>query len=122
MITLYIDTILLAVGVATFSIIVQAILPRYALATFFGKRVDDSYTLFLARSGGIPIAIIGLLLIWASFDESIRWQIIVAALIGKTLFLVTIASSWRTAGKGYALTVTVDGIAVFLFALYLLGF
>ena len=122
MITAYIDLILLFIGIATASLITQAFAPRYALASFFGKDVEDTYSLFLARAGGIPIAMIGLLLIWASFDEAIRTPVIVAALIGKALFLAFIASNWRVTGKGYALTIAVDGVAVILLSLFLMGF
>ena len=122
MITAYIETILLVIGIATASLIVQALAPKYALASFFGKNIEDDYALFLARAGGLPVAMIGLLLIWAAFDEAIRTPVIVAALIGKALFLAFIASNWRITGKGYALTIAVDGVAVLLLALYLLGF
>lgn len=121
MITAYIDTILLVVGLTTASLLVQAIAPRYALRAFFGKDVEDPFSLFLARSGGLPIATIGGLLIWASFNEVIRDPILITALISKAVFLAFILINWRVTGKGYALTIVVDSVAVVLFTLYLLG-
>ena len=122
MITQYIDLILLITGIATASLFLQAFAPKYALSSFYGKDVNDEYALFLARAGGLPIAMIGVLLIWASFNEAIRDPIVAAAIVGKSIFLAFIAAYWRITGKGYALTIAVDTIAVALYVAYLLGF
>lgn len=121
MILQYIDTVLLVIGLITSSLILQAFAPQFALSAFYGKPVEDQYTLFLARSAGIPIAMIGMLLVWASFDEIVRTPIVVAAVIGKGLFLATIFSNWQVTGKGYAFTVVVDGLSIMLLSLYLLS-
>lgn len=121
MIVQYIDTILLVIGLMTSSLILQAFAPQFALSAFFGKHVNDPYTLFLARSAGIPIAMIGMLLVWASFDEIVRTPIVVAAVIGKGLFFATIFSNWQVTGKGYALTVVVDGLSILLLLAYLVS-
>lgn len=121
MITQHIGTITLIVGIMTASLFLQAFAPRFALRSFYGKDVSDEFALFLARAAGVPIAMIGLLLIWASFNEAIRDPIILAAVVGKSLFLFSIARNWKVTGKGFALTIIVDSIAVVLFLLYFLG-
>jgi hypothetical protein len=122
MITIHIDLILLVIGLATSSLVIQALIPKFALKAFYGKEINDEFALFLARAGGLPIAIIGGLLVWASFEETIRVPVIVAALIGKALFLMFIVLNWRVTGKGYALTSIVDAISVVVLSLYLAGF
>jgi len=121
MITSHIELILLITGIATCTLIIQAFTPAFALKSFYGKTITDEFSLFLARAGGIPITMIGLLLIWASFDASIRFPIIVIASIGKLLFITAILMNWRITGKGFMLTITFDSIAVILYLLYLLG-
>jgi hypothetical protein len=122
MINTHIDLILVVLGVITTSMILQAIAPKYVLSMFFKKEITDPYALFLARSSGIPIAIIGMLMIWASFDETLRIPVVVAAVVGKALFLLTIASNWKVTGPPYFLTIAIDSISVVLLLLYLLGF
>lgn len=120
MFTSHIDLILLISGILTSSLIMQAIAPSYALKAFYGKVADSELSLFLARAGGLPIAAIGALMIWASFDDVIRFPIIIIALISKVLFLTLIAMNWKVTGKGYALTITVDTISVLLLSMFLL--
>lgn len=122
MISAHIETILLIVGAITASMLLQAIAPRLAQRIFFGRTVDDEYALFLARAAALPIGTLGLLLIWASFDEAIRIPIVVAAVFSKAVFVAFIAAHWRVTGKSFVLTMVVDGIAIALLAAYLLGF
>ncbi|WP_017222165.1 hypothetical protein [Moritella dasanensis] len=121
MISTYIDLVLLLSGLITSSLIIQVVAPRYALKAFYGLTVDSELALFLARAGGLPIATIGSLMIWASFNDAIQLPIIIAALISKTLFITLIVLNWKVTGKGYALTIAIDSIVVLLLSLYLLG-
>jgi len=121
MISAHIDLILLLSGLITSSLIIQVVAPRYALKAFYGQTVDSEISLFLARAGGLPIATIGALMIWASFNDAIQLPIIISALISKALFITLIVFNWKVTGKGYALTIVIDSIVILLLSLYLLG-
>lgn len=117
-----IEIVLLISGLLTASMIIQYIAPQYALNSFFAKEVKDPYTLFLASSSGMPIAMIGLLMIWASADEAIRLPVVIVAVLGKIGFLIKILFNRAETGSGYNLTIGVDGITVSLLLLYIAGF
>ena len=88
----------LVTGVLTATLCLQALAPKLVLQSFYGKEVDDEFSLFLARSSGVPIATMGLLLIWASFFEPMQTPVMVSAIIGKGFFLLVILANWQITG------------------------
>jgi len=63
---------------------------------------------------------IGMLLIWAAYDESIRQVAVMLALVGKAAFLAAIFASWPHTGKAFMLTIVADAVSVVLLGAYLL--
>lgn len=117
----YISTILYVVGGFTASMIFQFISPRFYLKAFNGLDVTDEVALFFARAAGAPIAMIGLLIIWAGYDPDLRVPVLTAALIGKAAFVSVIAMNLKSVAKGFVLAALFDCTAIVIFAIYLLG-
>lgn len=117
----HISIILYVIGGITASMIFQFMSPRAYLKAFNGLDVTDEISIFFARSAGAPIAMIGLLIIWAGYDPALRVPVLTAALIGKAAFVSSIALHAKSVAKGYVLAALFDGTAIIIFAVYLLG-
>ena len=118
----HIDWILLVSGLATCSLFLQFLSPKRALRAFNGLNIDDDFSLFFARAFGLAVSSIGLLIIWARFEPSLRFPILSIAVVGKCLFVATVLKYWNLLGKGFALTVAFDSLCVILYSAYLLDF
>lgn len=116
-----ISIILYVIGGVTASMIFQFISPRAYLKTFNGLDVTDETALFFARTAGAPIAMIGLLIIWAGYAPELRVPVLTAALIGKAAFVGAIAMNFKSVAKGYVLAALFDSTVIVIFAVYLLG-
>ncbi|PCH63663.1 MAG: hypothetical protein COC19_00735 [SAR86 cluster bacterium] len=117
----YISYILYAIGAVTASMVMQLISPQYFLRTFNNFEIDDEKAIFLARSAAAPIAMIGILIIWAGYDANIRVPILTAAMIGKAAFVGVILMKLKTIAKGFLFTAIFDSISVVIFASYLIS-
>ena len=121
MIQEHIDLILFVSGTLTASMLSLFLAPRAALKAFNGLEVDDEVALFFARSSGLPVGLMGVLLLWAGFEPALRVPIVAVALIGKALFVASILTTFREHARRYRLTLVVDSACVLVFAAYLLG-
>ncbi len=121
MLTESIHWVLFVTGAITASMLLQFLAPRPILSSFFGLDVEDEVTLFFARTAALPVALMGVLLVWAGFEPALRTPVMVVVLAGKAAFVASILVDWSTLGRGYGLTVAFDSICVALYAAYLIG-
>lgn len=115
------NPVLVVTGLATASLLFQFLSPRTALKLFNGLDVGDELTLFFARAAGLAVTSLGLLLVWAAFVPALRLPVLLIAVLGKSLFVVTIIRHWNLVGKGFALTAVFDSLCVVLYSAYLLS-
>ena len=113
--------VLIVTGLVTASLLFQFLSPQTALRLCNGLEVRDDLTLFFARAAGLAVTSLGLLLVWAAFVPEIRTPILLVAVLGKSLFVVTIIRNWDLVGKGFALTVAFDSLCAALYLAYLLS-
>jgi hypothetical protein len=117
-----IDTILIVTGIATLSMLFQAIAPARALHQNYGFATQDRFVLDLARQNGILIAAIGALLLAAAFDPALRATAMLVAGATKVTFAGRILSrraAWR--GKPILIAAAFDLVTVGVFAWYLVS-
>lgn len=117
----HIHVALFVTGTVTASMLLQFLAPRPVLKSFFGLEVSDEVTLFFARTQALPVALMGVLLIWAGLEPAMRTPVLVVALLGKAAFVAAILSKFRDFARGYLLTAVFDSVCVVLYAAYLLG-
>lgn len=121
LINTYINVILFVIGALTCTLVFQAALPQVALRASYKIKTSDPLVLFLARSAAIPVVMIGALLIWASYDETLQYAVVVAAAIGKVAFVSAILMHWSETGRPFLTTIIVDSFSAILLTLYLVS-
>ena len=84
--------------------------------------MEDPRELFFARNWAWTVSLIGVLLVLAAADPTIRVPIVAVAAIGKAVFVGTLIQNFATFTRGYLSVIAIDSVCVVLYALYLLGF
>jgi hypothetical protein len=72
MITAHIQPFLVITGLLTALVAVMFVAPRPLLKLMFNVEKPDSITLFVARHWGLLIGLVGMLLIYAAHEPSVR--------------------------------------------------
>jgi hypothetical protein len=72
MITTHIQPILVITGLVTVLAVVMFIAPRPLMKAVFNAERPDSVTLFVARHWGLLIGLVGMLLVFAAYEPSLR--------------------------------------------------
>jgi len=72
MITTHIQPLLVITGLVTTLAAVMFIAPRPLLKLLFNVERPDSITLFVARHWGLVIGLVGMLLVFAAYEPSVR--------------------------------------------------
>ena len=93
MITESITWILFIIGIATSSMIGQFLAPKRFLQIVTNMEIKDEAGLFYAKHWGMMVFVLGLLIIWAAFDEAIRTPVILAALLEKLVLVYTVLTN-----------------------------
>ncbi len=119
MIAAYIEPILYVTGALTASMLLQFAAPGPVLRAFNGLEVHDDVALFFARASALPIALFGVLLIWAAIDPAIRTPVMVVVAIGKAGFVGVILTRIKDFAGGYLLTAVFDSLCVVTYGAYL---
>jgi hypothetical protein len=83
MITTHIETILVVTGLVTSLVIVMCVAPRLMLKFAFGLEAPPPVTLLIARHWGLMIFLIGVLLVYAAFQPSVRVPAMVIGAVEK---------------------------------------
>jgi len=87
--------ILIVCGIATCSMLVQAIAPRFAVRFIFGEDIASASGLLMARSWGAMVFVSGLLLIAAAYHPEFRLPVLLNAIAGKIGFTLLVFASGR---------------------------
>lgn len=116
-------TILVISGALTFSMIHAAFAPEAALQSTFGTSTSDPLMLLIVRNWGVLIALVGLMLIHAAFNEQARPLALGIAGASKLAFVSLVLSHGTDFLAGQAaLAVVIDTLMVLIFASYLLTY
>jgi hypothetical protein len=112
--------VLLICGVATCSMLVQAIAPRFAVRFIFGEDIATPSGLLMARSWGAMVFVSGLLLIASAYHPQFRVPVLLNAVAGKLGFTLLVFGNGRRylARPAFAMALA-DLVMVSLFAWYL---
>jgi hypothetical protein len=117
MIATYASTILLVTGVLTALAAIGFLFPRGFLKLLFGMTTEDAAAVLLGRHWSLLIALIGGLLVYASFHVEVQVPVMIAATIEKlALTPLTVASPLRKR----ALTLLVVGADAVMACLYII--
>jgi len=81
-----VNWILIVTGIMTASMIVYTFAPRFMVQYYFRETLDGTGPTMLARSWGLLIFGIGLLLIYASGNEAVRLPVLIFATLSKLAF------------------------------------
>lgn len=115
-----IQWILLVGGLLTFSMIQATFAPRATVRTYFGDAPDSPQFDLVVRNWGMLIATGGALLVWASFEPSVRLAAIAFACVTKVAFITLMLGSGVMKRQAWVALVA-DSLMVVLFVAYLLA-
>lgn len=117
-----IQWVLLVCGLATFSLVQGVVAPKAIWRTWFGETDPSAAAVMVLRSWSSMVAINGALLMYAAFTPDVRPPVLIAAGVGKAIFVALIVSDAKRFFKGQAqLAAIVDALMVVIFAAYLLA-
>jgi hypothetical protein len=116
----HIELVLIACGIATCSMLLQAAAPRFAVRFIFGEDIATPSGLLMARSWGAMVFVSGLLLIASAFHPEFRLSVLLNAIAGKLGFTLLVFANGRRylAGPAFAMALA-DLVMVALFVWYL---
>lgn len=116
-----IHLILIVSGLATCSMLLQALAPRWAVRFLFGEEIVSASALLIARSWAAMIFASGLMLIYASYHPEVRLPILLYSIAGKLGFTgLVFANGRRYLAKPAFAAAIGDLIIVILLICYLL--
>jgi len=112
---------MLVSGILTSTIFTAAVAPNYILNMIFGETVSGSVNEIIVRNWGALVGIVGLMLIYGAYNESVRKLILIVAISSKIFFIGLVL----TLGLGYlskaGTSIVVDALVIILFVIYLIG-
>ncbi|PCJ20816.1 MAG: hypothetical protein COB04_03845 [Gammaproteobacteria bacterium] len=122
MITESITWILFIIGVATSSMVGQFLAPKKFLRLVVNIEINDEAGLFYAKHWAMMVFVLGGLLIWAAFDETIRTPVILAAVLEKLVLVYMVLTNMKTPiGRGLLGAAAFDAVSSSILILYLTG-
>ena len=112
--------VLLISGIATCSMLLQAIAPRVAVRFIFSEDIASASGLLMARSWGAMVFVSGLLLIASAYHPEFRLPVLLNAIAGKLGFTLLVFANGRRylARPAFAMALA-DLVMVVLFICYL---
>ena len=113
--------VMLISGILTSSMIYAAIDPQGALASMFGITLEGPLAEVLVRNWGALITLIGLLLIYATFNPQSRSIVLAQAAVSKVIFIALLLTYFsQNLGPQALFTMVFDSVMVLVFLWYLL--
>jgi hypothetical protein len=113
--------IMLISGLLTCTMLQALISPQASLISNFGQTIDVPLAEIIVRNWGALIGLVGIMLIYGAFTESVRRFVLVIAGSSKIIFILLVISSNESyMGFGVGTAVIVDSIMVALYTAYLL--
>jgi hypothetical protein len=108
-------------GLLTCTMLQALISPQASLTSNFGQTIDVPLAKIIVRNWGALIGLVGIMLIYGAFMESVRRFVLVIAGSSKIIFILLVLSSNESyMGFGVGTAVIVDSIMVALYTAYLL--
>ncbi len=113
--------VMLASGLLTCTMLQALISPQASLLSNFGQTIDVPLAEIIVRNWGALIGLVGIMLIYGAFTESVRRFVLVIAGSSKIIFIMLVLSSNESyIGFGIGTAVIVDAVMVVLCITYLL--
>ena len=113
--------VMLASGLLTSTMLQALISPQASLLSNFGQTIDVPQAEIIVRNWGALIGLVGIMLIYGAFTESVRRFVLVIAGSSKIIFIMLVLSSNESyIGFGIGTAVIVDAVMVVLYITYLL--
>ena len=113
--------IMLVSGLMTCTMLQALISPQASLLSNFGQTTQGNLSEIIVRNWGALIGLVGIMLIYGAFTESVRRFVLVIAGISKVIFILLVLSSnesYMRFGAGTA--VIADSAMVILYIIYLI--
>ena len=113
---------MLVSGLLTCTMFYALVAPDAALRSSFGQSIDGAVAQIVVRNWGALIGLMGLLLIYGAFHESVRRVALVVVGASKVAFIVLVLSLGQEFLRHQVgVSVLVDSVMVMLFATYLVS-
>ena len=113
--------VMLVSGLLTCTMLQAFISPQASLLSNFGQTIEGNLAEIIVRNWGALIGLVGIMLIYGAFTESVRRFVLVIAGSSKVIFILLILSSKESyLGFGAGTAVIADSIMVALYIAYLL--
>jgi hypothetical protein len=113
--------VMLISGLLTCTMLQALISPQASLISNFGQTIDVPLAEIIVRNWGALIGLVGIMLIYGAFMESVRRFVLVIAGSSKIIFILLVLSSNESyMGFGAGTAVIVDAIMIVLYIAYLL--
>lgn len=120
MIAAHIQIILIVTGAFTALAFGQFIAPSKLLRLIYGQAQADAASLMLARHWGLLVGCVGLLLIYAAFEPTVRIPVMIFAMIEKiALGAMILGSDLRRQSWAAAMAIS-DLFISLIYAVYLM--
>ena len=112
--------VMLLSGALTCTMFYAAVAPEASLLASFGQSMDGPVAQVVVRSWGVLIGLMGLLLVYGSFNESARRTALIFAGASKVAFILLVLSFGQQFLQfQIGVAVAIDAVMVTLFSLYL---
>jgi predicted permease len=113
--------IMLVSGLLTCTMLQAFISPQASLQSNFGQTMEGELSEIIVRNWGALIGLIGIMLIYGAFTDSVRRFVLVIAGSSKVIFILLVLSSPESyMGFGAGTAVVADSFMVALYITYLL--
>lgn len=113
--------LMLISGLLTCTMLKALLSPQASLISNFGQTIDVPLAKIIVRNWGALIGLVGIMLIYGAFIESVRRFVLVIAGSSKIIFILLVLSSNESyMGFGAGKAVIVDAVMVVLYIAYLL--
>jgi hypothetical protein len=86
MLAAQIELILVLTGLATASALVLFVSPVTMMRMLFGQAPSDALSILIVRHWGLPVGLVGTLLIYAAYHAEIRVPTLIVAIVEKAAF------------------------------------
>ena len=107
-------------GLATFSMIYAALVPKQAVTGLFGAQLSGPGAEIVVRNWGALIALMGAMLIYGAFAAAHRNFVLIVVGTSKLIFIgLVIGFGWELVGLQLGASLVFDAVFIALFAVYL---
>jgi hypothetical protein len=114
--------IMLVSGLITLTMLYAVVAPEAAMLGNFGEAPGGPAAVLVVRNWGLPIALMGAMLIWGAFRPALRRPFLMIVGLSKPGFIgLVLAAGSRYLGHQAGIAIGVDAVFVVLFGLCLVA-